>query len=241
MAHAEILSELRALVACADWSGRATRDVLPFDLLEIDSHLRGGLPLGALHEVTGGPELAQQGAAALFIAGVAARLTGRILWCLRARDLFAPALLGAGLSPHRVIFAEAGDEASVLAVMEEGLRHSGLAAVVGELKKLPMIASRRLQLAAEGSGVTALALMRWQKGNVEPSAAWSRWQVRPLPSGPLPVRSLGRARWRVELLRCRGIDPAFWDIEACDETGHLGLPADLADGSAAPARQGMAA
>ena len=69
-----------------------------------------------------------------------------------AQDLFAPALAQAGLSPARVIYVEAGDEKSVLACFEEGLRHGGLGAVVAEVARLSMTASRRLQLAAESSG-----------------------------------------------------------------------------------------
>ncbi len=42
--------------------------------------------------------------------------------------------------------------------MEEGLRHGGLAGVVGELVRLPLTPSRRLQLAAEASGVIAFQL-----------------------------------------------------------------------------------
>jgi hypothetical protein len=37
-----------------------------------------------------------------------------------ARDLFVPALVGAGLHPDRVIYAEAGDEQTVLLCLEEG-------------------------------------------------------------------------------------------------------------------------
>jgi len=45
--------------------------------------------------------------------------------------------------------------------MEEGLRHAGLAGVAGELSgRLTLTASRRLQLAAEHSGVTCFALRR---------------------------------------------------------------------------------
>jgi protein ImuA len=165
-----------------------------------------------------------------------------VLWCLRARDLFAPALQAAGLHPDRVIFAEAGDEASVLAAMEEGLRHAGLAAVIGEARQLPLVAGRRLQLAAEASGVTALVLLR-RAGDapVQPSAGVSRWRVTPLPSTWLSVPSLGRPRWRVELERCRGAGAAAWNVEACDETGHLGLPADLADRPAAAEHRRVAA
>ena len=67
-----------------------------------------------------------------------------------ARSLCAGA--GSGrLAPDRVIYVEAGDDKAVLACIEEGLRHGGLGAVVGEVARLSMTASRRLQLAAEGS------------------------------------------------------------------------------------------
>jgi hypothetical protein len=54
----------------------------------------------------------------------------------------------------------AGDDKSVLACFEEGLRHGGLGAVVAEVARLPMTASRRLHLAAEGSGTIGMALRR---------------------------------------------------------------------------------
>ena len=88
-------------------------------------------------------------AAALFAGGIAARTRGKVLWCVTRQDLFAPALAQAGLAPDRVIYVEAGDEKTVLACFEEGLRHGGLGAVVAEVARLSMTASRRLQLAAE--------------------------------------------------------------------------------------------
>ena len=42
--------------------------------------------------------------------------------------------------------------------MEEGLRCGQVAAVIGELGDMSLTASRRLQLAAEETGVTALSL-----------------------------------------------------------------------------------
>src|ERR1019366_9291428 len=88
----------------------------------------------------------------------AGRRPGQVLWCVTQQDLFAPALAQAGLVPDRVIYAEAGDEKSVLVCFEEDLRHGGLGAVVAEVARLSMAASRRLQLAAEGSGTVGIAI-----------------------------------------------------------------------------------
>ena len=105
---------------------------LPLGIEAIDQALpTGGIRLGALHEAaSAGPDTEHAAAATLFVAGILARLDGPVLWVLRQADLFAPGLAGAGLQPDRVIFAEAGKQ--VLPVMEEGLRQSGLAAVVAE-------------------------------------------------------------------------------------------------------------
>ena len=165
-------------------------------------------------------------------AGILARTGRPVLWCAARRDVFAPGLACAGLHPDRVIHAEARDEQGVLLVMEEGLRHAGLSAVLGELSHLPMTASRRLVLAAEKSGVMALALLRDAKeGGL--TAAATRWRITPLPSAPLPVPGLGRARWRVELTRSRGGRPGDWVMEACDAQGCLAVPAELAHRQAA--------
>ena len=156
-----------------------------------------------------------------------------MLWCVAHQDLFAPALAQAGLAPDRVIYVEAGDDKAVLACFEEALRHSKLGAVVAEVSRLPMIASRRLQLAAEGSGVIGLALRPWRRqaeaGEFrQPTAATTRWRVSALPSTPLPVPGVGRARWRLELVRCRRGESAEFEVEACDAQGHLALPPELA-------------
>ena len=96
-----------------------------------------------------------------------------------------------------------------------------------------MTASRRLQLAAEGSGVIGLALRRWrQQADAtefrQPTAAMTRWRVSVLPSTPLPVRGIGRARWGLELIRCRGGGAATFELEACDAKGRLALASTLA-------------
>jgi len=240
-----VLTDLRSRIArIARDPARRRAPAIRFGIAALDRHLPdGGLAIGALHEAAGtGPDTEHAAAAALFAAGALARLRGPVLWALTRDDLFAPALAGVGLHPDRLILAEAGKQ--VLSVMEEGLRHRGLAGVVGELDgRLTLTASRRLQLAAEASGVTAIVLRRARRHDdpalAEPNAAVTRWRLTALPSAPpLPrapdVPGLGRARWRLELLRCRGGGPATWIVEACDATGHLALVAELPDRSAAP-------
>jgi hypothetical protein len=62
----------------------------------------------------------------------------------------------------------------------------------------------------------------------QPTAATTRWRITTLPSTPLPVPGVGRARWLVELIRCRAGDSANFELEACDAKGRLALPAELA-------------
>lgn len=234
------LQELRNRIRRIEAGGKTVARALPFGRPEMDGGLPGGgLALGAVHEVAEGGDLGvlHAAAATLFVAGVLARMTGPVLWCLRAPDLFAPALAQVGLDANRVIYAEAPDEKTLPLLVEEGLRHRGLAAVVGELARLPMVASRRMQIAAEHSGVTAIILRRWRSPAAaaaefgQPTAAVTRWRISAVPSAPLPAPGIGRMRWRVELVRCRGGGFGAWEMEGCDEEGRLGLPAHLADGS----------
>jgi protein ImuA len=239
-ARSETLARLRAQIAGIEQSGALSdRRAIPFDIPALDQS--GGLLLGALHEVAGtGPDTEHGAAASLFLAGLLARTEGPVLWVQQWPDLFAPGLAAVGLHPARLVFADAGKD--VLAAMEEGLSHAGLAAVVGEFAgRLSLVASRRLQLAAEQSGVMAALLRRSRAFDdpelAAPSAAVTRWRITVQPSHPpLPhapsVPGLGRALWQLELTHRRGGEPGCWIVEACDATGHLALVADLAHGSA---------
>src|SRR6478609_8003617 len=191
--RAAVLADLRALIERLEHGGRP-RDLLPFGVAPIDGHLGGGLRLGAVHEIADAGD--HPVLSALFAAGILARLDGPVLWCLRRRDLFAPALACVGLHPDRVIYAEAPRKGDLLATVEEGLRHRGLAGVVGEVARLGPTLSRRLQLAAEKSGVTALVI-RSGVPDDGPSAAATRWRIAAAPSRPLPAPGIGRERWRV--------------------------------------------
>jgi protein ImuA len=235
--------------------------VLPFRAPAIDRALPGGgLALGALHEISGSDADEEDGAAAAgFAAGIAGRLAAAdflqkqrkaagdiVLWCLKRGDLYGPGLAAHGLDPARIVLVKTARDDDILWAMEEGLRApaslGGVAAVVGEVGRLPMIAGRRLQLAAERSGVTALVLRRWRNGaeaadeRARPSAALTRWRVAAIPSLPSSEPGIGTPRWRVELLRCRGAESAEWTVEVADATGLVSLSAELGDRSAAPRR-----
>jgi protein ImuA len=231
-ARIERLASLRAAVrALESPAGRGERDILQLGIADVDSRLAdGGLAAAALHEAAAARAgLPDEAAATLFLAALAALRAGPILWALARRDLFAPGLAGAGLKPDRILYAECGRDEDVLAAMEEGLRHGGLAAVVGEARRVPMAATRRLQLAAEEGGTPAFLLRRWRKAADDPfaapSAAVTRWRIGTAPSSPLPVAGIGRARWRVALARQRGGEPYEWILEAPDAEARFALPA----------------
>jgi protein ImuA len=231
-ARSERLAALRAEVRAIESAGSAGGgECLPFGVDAIDSRIGGGLAVAALHEVAGASSaLSDDAAATLFLAGIAARRPGIVLWAVRRRDLFAPGLALAGLAPGRLLWAECASDGEVLAVMEEGLRHGGLAAVVGEVGRAAMAAGRRLQLAAEEKGVIALLFRRWRRSGEDPlaapSAAVTRWRIGCAPSEKLPVPGIGRPRWHVALARQRGGEPHHWIMEANDAEGRLALPAD---------------
>jgi protein ImuA len=266
-----LLPELRERVRRIERSPAMAHGVLPFGVAAIDRALPGGgLARGALHEILGAGGDEEDGAlAAAFAAQILGRLTrpptspsplkggkgrgevGVVLWCLPRPDIYGPGLAAHGLDPGRVVLVRASRDAEILWAMEEGLRAPGMVAVVGEIGSFPMVASRRLQLSAERSGIMAFLLRRWRDGGQAareralPNAAVTRWRIAALPS--LPTRGepgVGHSRWRVELLRCRGGEPACWEMpawempawemEVPDATDHVSLAAALADRPAAP-------
>ncbi|MBB4100019.1 ImuA family protein [Sphingomonas kyeonggiensis] len=234
MADPAVLKQLRETLRGLETGGFRRRPSLPFGIEALDSRLAdGGLRLDALHEVAAGTsDMADDCAATLFLAGLAARAWGPVLWVVRRRDLFAPGLAQSGLDPKRLIYAEAKDDAELLAVMEEGLRHRGLGAVIGEAKRADMTATRRLQLAAEGGRTIALLMKRAAREGSDPisspSAAVTRWRVTSAPSTPLPVEGVGRSRWKLELARQKGGEGFELIVEACDATGRCALPPVMA-------------
>lgn len=193
----------------------------------------GGLARGALHEIAaaGGGDAAAYGFAAVLLARIMGD-GGALLWCRLKRtayDVGVPYGLGLGrfgLAHERILFVEAKRSADVLWAMEEGLRTKGLAAVFGEGVAADLTASRRLQLAAEGAEKAALLLTPSAKRPAL-SAAATRWRVTALPSST--EDSEPKARWRIELVRCRGGNPDIWTVDWNHEALRFDLAVPLVD------------
>jgi len=239
------LEELRARIRRLEGGGRAAAPaVLPLGPAALDGRLPGGgLALGGLHEILPGQGEWDEGPASGFALAIAARLLaerpGILLWASPVDDLYAPAAALGGLPPERLLRVRAHRTEELFWALEQGLRCNALAGVVGEVAALEPVAGRRLQLAAESGGRPCLLLQRGGPVGGRPTAgspAATRWRVAALPSDPaLPRQLVGRPRWRLELLRCRGGGrPAAFEVEWDDATGDFALAAPLRD-RAAPA------
>lgn len=240
---ADPLAKLREAVA-------QTRAVeipsLPFGIGAMDDRLAsGGLDGWRLHEIAAGSSsLNDDAAATLFLAGLAARFAAKagetVCWAMTAFDLYAPGLEQVGLGPTKLLYAQGRKDVDVLAIAEDALRDGSLACVIAEVKSADMTATRRLQLAAS-DGQTPMLLYRHHRTRdrcplSSPSSAMTRWRISCVPSERLPWPGVGRARWQVELVRQRNGDPFSLELEACDATGRLALPAPSRDRTAAPRR-----
>ncbi|WP_207478159.1 ImuA family protein [Arenibaculum pallidiluteum] len=227
---AVLLEDLRRRIRRLEGTAGEGGRVLPLGPALGAALPEGGLPLGCLHEVSAGTGPGEDpwgGAATGFAAALAGRIAalhGPVLWVRRAEarrgaaEPYAPGLAAWGLGPERLIVVRARAEAEILWALEEALRCRGLGAVLAEVDGIDATAGRRLQLAAEAGGVTAL-LLRLGRRRAPASAAVTRWAVSAAPGRVVRTPDgadepgVGAPRWRVELLRCRGGRPGVWLAE----------------------------
>lgn len=171
-------------------------------------------PTGIIHEFIS--TAAEEGAAtAGFMAGLLGTLMrkGCCLWVSTRRRVFPPALRLFGLAPDQVIFVDAVSNRDALWAIEEGLKCSTLAAVVGEVKDLSFTESRRLQLAVEQSHVTGF-IHRNIAINPGTVASVARWRIKPLASfAPDGMPGVGFPQWQVELVKIRNGRPGVWQVQ----------------------------
>jgi protein ImuA len=240
MQRTQHIAALRRIVARLESAfPDATTVPLPFGLPEIDRHFPGsGLTGGALHEVIAtshGDRPAAFGfAIALMVHALAAHRGPAVL--IAARRCFADfgqpyghGLRQLGLDVDRLVLVEARLDKDALWAMEEALRPEvAAAAVAGAVEgDLDLTMSRRLNLAAAGSG-TPLILLR-PPVTAGTSAAATRWRIAAAPAGRERFGTFAFRRWSVALERCRNGRPGHWLLEWNHVAHRFGLAELLAD------------
>src|SRR6195952_702094 len=193
---------------------------------DADAALQGGLALAAVHEVFA--DAGRQSAAATgFIAGLAGRVSARrpLVWVrqdfceIDSGALSMSGLCELGLDPRLVVTVRAADADAALRTAADALACDALGAVVlevwGQARQLDLVASRKLTLAAQMSGVTALLLR--VGAEPQPSTAETRWIVRAAHSPP-SVSAWGAPVFDAQLVRNRHGPVGRWIMEwKCNE------------------------
>jgi len=228
--------------------GAYALDRAPLGHAEADAVLQGGLALGAMHEVFA--EAGRQSAAATgFIAGLAARVAARrpLVWVRQdfseteAGALSMSGLAEFGLDPRLLVTVRAPDAEAALRTAADALACDALGAVVlevwGETRQFDLVASRKLTLAAQASGVTALLLRI--AATPQPSTAETRWIVRAAHSPPTALcNAWGAPVFDTELIRNRHGLLGRWIMEwKCDECLFAKQAADSQPLAATPAHR----
>lgn len=235
-------SALLRTIARIEQRPRASVTALaPTGCTDIDAALGGGLARGRLHELYAA-EPDDASSVGGFAAMLARRLGGGIVWLRQPEAqqhgglLHAPGLAAIGIDPGTLILAVPPDAQALLRAAAEVLRCPEVGVAVIELWRSPrgldLTSSRRLALAAEASGVTAL-LLRIDAAEA-PSAAQTRWRVAAAESVPLDADAPGHPALDIQLVRQRG-RPAGgrWQVE-WDRDRAMFLDLGERDGAALP-------
>jgi protein ImuA len=150
-----------------------------------------------------------------------------------------------GLDPRLVVTVRAADVDTALRIAADALACDALGAVVlevwGQARQLDLVASRKLTLAAQASGVTGV-LLRTAAEPV-PSTAETRWIVRAAHSPPasalMPAaawKAWGAPVFDAQLVRNRHGPVGRWIMEwKCDECLFAKPAADPQPVAATPA------
>jgi protein ImuA len=233
--QAEIVEDLRRLLPVME-GVTSDAKVFPFGISVVDDHLPlGGLVAGSLHEIL--PDSDADVPAALgFATALLARIpsSGPILFVVSPKGIgnhgrsHGHGLNSFGIDPSRLILVETEDEFQALWALEEALRSSAPAAVVGAVDPGPHLkTTRRLHLAAETSGVPIFLLRPARTGGT--SAAATRWRIGSAEAALDRFGLLERWRWTVKLERCRNGRQGEWLMEWDHATYRFSLAATLAD------------
>jgi protein ImuA len=229
------LATLRGSIERIESHGDAyTPDRVALGHADADATLQGGLAVGAMHEVFA--DAGRQSAAATgFVAGLAGRAAARrpLVWVrqdfteIESGALSMSGLAELGLDPRLLVTVRAADVDTALRTAADAFACDALGAVVlevwGEARQLDLVASRKLTLAAQASGITGLLLR--VAAEPQPSTAETRWIVRAAHSPP-PAPLMPAAAWSAwgapmfdaQLVRNRHGPVGRWIMEwKCDE------------------------
>lgn len=163
----------------------------------------------------------------------------RVVWIGRRCRPYLGALIGGLGVPGRTerdrrllersFVVEPGDLGERIWAIDLALRCAGVSVVIADGSALTMAMSRRLQLSAQAGGtIGCVARPPWERRAL--SAARTRWCVSPASSSNV------EPRWIVELLCCKGVQPASEGARHCvvqrdHETGDVRVDAHVADRS----------
>ncbi len=201
--------------------------LLPFGAaiaLPRQTALNGLVEPGRLHEAIPARTGAEP-AALGFLLGLAQQWSGRSLFWVREQtaaaetgELYGPGLQAFGLDPAHCILVDVRKRMDALWAAEQGLRVENLTVLLelsGRDKPIDLTGTRRLTLACEKSGATALILRGdIVKAPTTPSAAWTRWAIMPAPSMSSVFDEVGASSLSATLLRHRaGPAGARFDID----------------------------
>src|SRR6202166_4561614 len=193
-ARTNTLAVLRGSIERIEAQGEAySPRKVAFGHADADATLQGGLALGAMHEVFA--DSGRQSATATgFVAGLVGRVSARrpLVWIrqdfaeIESGALSMNGLAELGLDPRLLVTVRAADVETALRTAADALACDALGAVVlevwGETRQLDLVASRKLTLAAQASGVTGLLLR--VAAQPSSSTAETRWIVRAAHSPP---------------------------------------------------------
>lgn len=199
------------------------------------------LPHGWVHELWAKAPMDMQAATSLMLAAHEASPDRPFLWItsralIREHGLpYGPGLLGLGIDPARILLVRCEKQQDALWALEECLKSSALAGVVGELDHIDLTASRRLTLVAREHRTRCLLLLRTP--NAPSTAAYSRWLTRMAESGDnlLDSKAPGAGRLGATLMKHRGgARPQTSVMEWSHATDSVSLAATVADRPVAP-------
>jgi protein ImuA len=202
------LEKLRERLACLEETQRRFSRIIPV-ADAVDRWMpHGGLSVGCIHEVKG----ASLASAIAFSSILSARIAGdqgNIVYIAPDRSLHPLGVLPYGMRLDQLLLVSVRRSQDLSWAVMEALRCSQVSAVMAVLDGADLTASRRLQLAAEGSGATGFLLGHATSAPI--AAPITRWKV--TSHVGKPGQRFNEPAWTLDLLYCRGCRPGSWTIE----------------------------